>query len=498
MLNTMCSDSEVFMNNLRDLRSRLTAGLPVFVFVLFVIQPLLDCVSFWFAELGWSNGPTLAVRMGLLAVTALLGFGLSRRKWIYWSAAAVCIAIGAGHLYALYDYGTVNDLFGDVTNYIRILQLPVTVLCMITFLRENEKCYDSMKWGMVISVAIVVVVEILSVLTDTDPHTYQDGKGVLGWFNNTNAQSNILCILAPVVSVFLYEKKGLKSLWFWLGTLGSFGVLYFLGTRLGLLGMVAAGFGLAVCQLLVNYKNWKPALAFALCCVVFLALLPWSPMFNHQGTYDFVQTNRQAIIDERLAQYDLKPLDEPGISEEELAARKALWVEALSYTYSYHAEDFVEIFGMEETIEHYNYSKDINTITEQRPKKLLFGRMLMEASPASAKLFGVELSRFTVGKNNYDVENDLHGIWFLLGGVGLAAVILFLLYFVWIILKALLKDAKTYFTLDAAAWGIGFVCCLLHIYCTAGVLRRPNSSFYLAAVLAAVYYLVKIKKYEKC
>ena len=127
-------------------------------------------------------------------------------------------------------------------------------------------------------------------------------------------------------------------------------------------------------------------------------------------------------------------------------------------------KDFVEIFGMEETIEHYNYSKDINTITEQRPKKLLFGRMLMEASPVSAKLFGVELIRFTVGKNNYDVENDLHGIWFLLGGVGLAAVILFLLYFVWIILKALLKDAKTYFTLDAAAWGIGFVCCLLHIF----------------------------------
>ena len=51
--------------------------------------------------------------------------------------------------------------------------------------------------------------------------------------------------------------------------------------------------------------------------------------------------------------------------------------------------------------------------------------------------------------------------------------------------------------LDAAAWGIGFVCCLLHIYCTAGVLRRPNSSFYLAAILAAIYYLVTIKKYEK-
>lgn len=482
---------------MKSFRSRLVAFLPVYVFLLFVLQPVLDCVSFWITELAWSNLPTLVLRMGMLAVTALLGFLLSRRKWIYVAAAAVCGVILAGHLYALYDYGTVYDLFGDLTNYIRIVQLPVMTICMITFLRENEACYDAIQRGMICSLIIILAVEVLAVLTDTDPHTYQDGKGVLGWFNNTNAQSSILCILAPVTSVFLLEKRGVKSLRFWLVTLGGFGALYMLGTRLGLLGMVAAGIGLAVCQILIDPKRWKNALAFALACAVFLALLPLSPMNNHQNTYSFVQTNRQAIIDERLAAYDLKPLDEPGISAEELQSRKALWVEALSYTYSYHAEDFVEIFGMEETVEHYNYSSDINTITEQRPKKLLFGRMLMEHSPASARWFGVELSRFTVGKNNYDVENDLHGIYFLCGYTGLAAMALFLVYFIWLILRALLKNFRMYFTMDAAAWGVGFACGLLHIYCTAGILRRPNSSVYLAAVLAAIYYLVKVKKYPR-
>ena len=36
---------------------------------------------------------------------------------------------------------------------------------------------------------------------------------------------------------------------------------------------------------------------------------------------------------------------------------------------------------------------------------------------------------------------------------------------------------------------------LVYSYCTAGVLRRPNASFYLSMVLALVYYLTRIKVY---
>ena len=485
------------MKNSDTIRSRLIAGLPWFVLFLFLFQPVMDCISFWITQKAWSNAPTLLLRFGVLGVTVLLGFGLSRRKWVYWAAAAVFLVIGAGHVYALYDYGAPASLVSDLTNYVRVLQMPATVLCLITFLRENEDCWKTMKWGMAGSLAIILVVEVLASLTGTEPHTYVDGRGYLGWFNNTNSQSSILCMLVPVASVWMYERKGMKSPWFWLALLGGMGAMFLMGTRLGLFSLAATGFGLALSLLLIRPIRWKPALAFACAAAAFLVLLPWSPMSVHQDTYSFVQTNRQAIIDERLAAYDLKPLDEEGISEEELEARKALWVEALSYTYNYHAHDFVQIFGMERTIEHYNYSKDINVITEQRPKKLLFGRMLMEDSPFSARLFGVELARFTVGQNNYDVENDLHGIYFLYGAVGLGAMCLFLLYFIGLIAKVLIRDFRRYFTLEAASWGVALVCCLLHVYNTAGVLRRPNASFYLAAVLAAVYYLVKLQKTPK-
>ena len=47
----------------------------------------------------------------------------------------------------------------------------------------------------------------------------------------------------------------------------------------------------------------------------------------------------------------------------------------------------------------------------------------------------------------------------------------------------------------AGAFGISLVILLVFSYFTAGVLRRPNASFYLSTVLALVYYLTKLKTY---
>ena len=145
----------------------------------------------------------------------------------------------------------------------------------------------------------------------------------------------------------------------------------------------------------------------------------------------------------------------------------------------------------------YNYSADILDFADVRPKKIAFAEALLDASPVTTRLFGIELSRFTVGENNYDVENDFHGVYYLYGIVGLAAYVLFILYFVGLVIWALFKDAKMYFTPEAAGHGIAFLLCMAHAVFTAGVLRRPNASVYLSAMLAAIYYLVRLKQYPK-
>ena len=75
---------------LENRQSRLLRNLPLFVTVICALQPLMDVLSFWQSELGMDNTLTLALRFGVLAVVALMGFCLSRqKKFIFlqaWSA----------------------------------------------------------------------------------------------------------------------------------------------------------------------------------------------------------------------------------------------------------------------------------------------------------------------------------------------------------------------------------------------------------------------------
>ena len=203
--------------------------IPWYVFALFLLQPVLDCISFWTVRLELGSTVTLVLRFGVLGLTALAGFLFSDRKWIYVAAAAVCAAICAGHVYALYDYGAPASIVSDLTNYVRVLQLLVMTICLITFLRKNEDTYEKMRWGMVGSLSIILIVTLLAAVTGTEPHTYVDGKGHIGWFNTTNAQSNILCIAVPAVIVWSYERKGVKSLLFWAAAILGFGAMFLLG-----------------------------------------------------------------------------------------------------------------------------------------------------------------------------------------------------------------------------------------------------------------------------
>jgi len=493
------------MNEKRELRSQLTEKLPVLVLWLFIVQPLMDILSFWVAALKITNLPTLVLRFGILALMVLAGFYLSRNKKVYYIAAAICLVIGVGHVLAGLQFGY-ESLFNDVSNYIRVLQLPLTTLCLITFLRANEKCWPSVGRGIAISLSIILACQVLAIVTGTEPHTYDDGRGLIGWFSNTNTQSAIVSMAGPVAVSWLYRRKGLKSLWLWICLVGSGVSMYFLGTRLAYLGIAAMCFGLGVSMLLVRLKDWKKAAAFLLVGVLAVALLPLSPMMGHRSAHAGEMADKQGWINIDLE----NPKDEEPDKEDdwvgppplqgaplELSAEQRAKVEELTPIYEYYVSDLVKVFGVEKTIVLLNYTTDITQMTATRTKKLLVAEALMEESPLLVHLFGIELDRFTIRGHIFDVENDFHGIYYLYGVVGLAALLLFLAWFLWIIVRALIKNFKRYFTLEAAGWGIALVMMLAHCYFTAGVLRRPSASFYLGAVLAAVYYLVRLKSYSE-
>lgn len=490
---------------------------------LIIIQPVLDVISYWMSEFGMSNSLTLLLRMGVLGITLLWAFVISDKKHVYFFAASIMAAIYAGHIYACLEAGYVDPI-ADFTNFIRVVQMPVLVLAFITFMRKDKKAFDYIQLGASVALLIMFAVEIISTITGTDPHTYSDGTGIIGWFYNTNSQSSNLCVLAPILLLWVINQKKRRPVLIVLTSLVCCLSMFLFSTRLAYLGLMAFAIGMGVMMIVLRRNMWRYGTILISMGLVFAALLPVSPMYTHLKSSNSIQTERQQLLDAELSENrddinnligmisredeeettEVGEFAESDLSEETddntgkiTEDEKKRLIEELTPIYEKYVGDFVKRFGVEKTMKMYNYTLDVREFASTRAKKLMFAEMLVEDSPASAKWFGVEISRFTFDGTIYDVENDFHGIYFLYGGVGFAAYMVFLAYFAVIIIKALVKNFKKYFTLEAVAYGISLIVCMAHCYNTAGVLRRPNSSVYLSVVLAVIYYLIYIREYDE-
>ena len=463
-----------------------------FIILIFVLQPLMDIISFWVDKLGMGNTITLLLRFAVLAVTALVGFIVSKNKKIYIAFAFVALLALLGHCYACYlqEY---LDPIDDIANYVRVIQMPLFVICFISFLKIGEHCYSAIEKGFVINFIIITISIILSVITGTYGHTYVDNEiGVLGWFNTSNAQSSIMSIMAPLMAVFAYRKKN-----YWiiiLAVVASFAQLYFLGTRLAFMAMAVTVFGIALVMLVRKEWDLKVLAILFISFVVCCAFVKQSPMYRNQTVYAQSMNDKQGD-----ANVMMNMTDSERSKEEWERMSNVEKKEILSVIYEFYNTKFLcRRYGIDEVLDAYDYTYSIQEITATRHQKIIFCDLLMkEQNSIWSKLFGMELSRMDYAGNIYDVENDFHGVFYLYGYCGLILVLLFIAYFVFLIIKVLLKDFKTYFTWEAAAFGMAFCIALVYAYNTAGVLRRPNSSFYLSIILAVIYYLTVLRDYRR-
>ncbi len=504
----------------KPILDRVRGRLPLLVFVLCVIQPLLDVAGYWQQYFGVSNAVTMALRMLLLGGSVLLGFVLSDRKRYYFLAAVVLAALTAGHVYAcsLAPKGY-EAMITDLINLVRIYFLPLMTICFITFLRQNGAVFQAMIRGMVADLFLIAGVQLLSTLTGTDPHTYSvDSTGILGWFLWTNSQSAILAMTVPVTICWALRRWEKKLLPVILVTAAAEATLYVLAPRLAYASMAAAGLGVAICLLITDRKRWRQVLAVALVTCLFVAAYPLSPTYqrlnaNESRTEQTVKQIQDLDIKieivtepETLPEGETGELPEnPGKPQIVIDEQNARKLEKL-----YRSQDIlwsvVERFGRDKVFEAYNYSLDPTVIGNTRLMKIRFCELLMAESGTASHLFGLNLKEMTCQRqdkdglpvtDNYDVENDLHGMYFLTGAVGLGLMIVFLLFFGLRALIAVLRKPRQYFTLPLCAFAISYGLGLIHAYYTASVLRRNNASFYLALVLAGLWYLSRKRAEEK-
>ena len=122
-------------------RSVLKQHLAVSIFILFAAQPAMDVLSFWLDRLGMSTAPSLLLRMLVLAATELAGYILSERRRYYWYLAAVCAAFFALHAAACAIAGYISPV-ADLTNYVRVVQIPLFALCFVCLLYTSPSPRD--------------------------------------------------------------------------------------------------------------------------------------------------------------------------------------------------------------------------------------------------------------------------------------------------------------------------------------------------------------------
>ena len=467
--------------------------LSAIIIAVFAIQPFMDMLSFLVDEKGLSNTVTLGLRFAVLFFVGLLGFCLSHKKKYYLIFAGACVIVLAGHIAACMGQGYLDPV-GDISNFVRVAQMPLFAMCFITFLRRGEKPYKAIETGIALNFIIITVSVVFSVVTNTYRHTYiENNLGVLGWFATSNAQSSIMSILTPLVVLMAYRTK--KNWLLALTTVAAFAQLYFLGTRLAFMSMAVTVAGLVIIMLLKKSFKWKPVVIVAACFLVCCAFVKQSPMYQNQAVYNQVMSSKQNDADVMMSWQLEDGQDFSKIDWSKLTPTEKKDILTVIYTY-YNTKHLVNRYGIDKVLGAYNYTHTITDITGTRHQKIIFCQLLMDEQDSTlSRIFGMELSRMSFEGKNYDVENDFHGVYFLYGWTGLALMMAFLGYFVYLIIRALIKDWKKYFTLEAGAFGMAFCIAMVYAYNTAGVLRRPNSSFYLSILLAVIYYLTVIKDY---
>lgn len=476
---------------LENTKNKLIDKLPLIIILYCAVQPVLDVLGYWQGVWGISNAFTLIVRMLLLFGSVLLGFILSDNRKAYWIMAGVLVFITVGHVAACVTEGDgYHEAVLDLINLVRIYLTPLTVLCLITFFKKNNKSFDAMIYGMTAALAIIIAVQAISTVTGTDPHTYDDEintLGVMGWFNWTNSQSSIMGVTLPVALCYALAKEK-KRIWpiALVTAVGELG-LYILAPKLTYASLIAAGFGIGAVLFLKDKTRRRQAVVILVITAIFIGLYPISPCAGRQAaTISLTEKHRDELK---------KALDE--MSDDERSE--------MEYTYETFAYGTVKHFGFERTYEIYDRTDNLYILSNTRTEKLNYCRLRMQDGNILSKLFGLSLYDYKEpmkvhdeatdlwvdGYQNYDCENDIPGMYFLTGAFGAAAMIGFILYFGIIALIRIFNNIKKNLTVEMTAFGIAYCCSLVHIVCTACMLRRNNGGVFLAMVLAGLWYLAQ-------
>jgi len=152
------------------------------------------------------------------------------------------------------------------------------------------------------------------------------------------------------------------------------------------------------------------------------------------------------------------------------------------------APGLIESFDVYRIMEAYNMSTDANKISDVRRMKRVNAHLIWEDSDFVTKLTGFEFAKVDWPGDPLDLENDWHAIFYYYGVAGFTAYALYMLYFIFLVLRKIKENFTGSLTLINFTLILSFVVLIGLAHFSGALLKRPNSSIYMALIMALIRY----------
>lgn len=443
------------------------------LFIILASQPFLDVISYIQRDLPTSYAGYIRLFITVFLPLYTLFLVKDKKPLILWFC--VIGAFCALHVLNCIRVGYI-DFYADIRYLLSVISAPIFLICF-SFLFDKEEIKSQILSAITVNIAVIFLLFFISYFTKTGLVTYADTKvGWTGFAAIPNAQSLIIAAVLPFAVYLLLKYCGK---FFPLPLLATC-FIYFINATMAAyfsLLLVLAGYLLFLIFRFFIKKDLKfpvyNVIAFTLVISLVIAAYPYSPRYNVDVKEQTTKNYKENLIQSEIVNSDFDPFDDVVSPTEEIYLKNI-------------DSALIERFGEIQVLNAYGENLNSSGITDMRLKKRIFASLVYNETDFLTKLFGFEYSNMEYNGKIFDLENDFPAIFYYYGYIGFGLYILLLVYFFLRIAKQLIFDFKESFNSFNFAIFLSFALCMGGALFSGYLLRKPNVSVYLAAVLLLI------------
>lgn len=384
---------------------------------------------------------------------------IGKDKWIRWMMVTTLLYICA-HLAQSYFYDGTSYLVSDFSEIAKSFYFPI--MCLWTYDLVKTTDFKIKSSDFVFVFISLVLIFVLSILTQTDLKSYAWMNGSSGWFYSSNEVSSIVAAIIPIFTISLFKSKNTTSRILWGVAVVLMSVIIgtrttFYATTLWILFLI---FFWVRSYLKHPEKTKKANLVLSAFMLVFLAVVyPFSPASQNQlGSSEVgLHSNNGSVVSS-----DHTSIPLPDYTQTPL----------------FHFQNGASTF--------------INGLLKNRLQFLIDNYAFFEAANPSEKVLGLGSMVTINGKvRQLQVEMDPFTILFRYGIFGLVLMLLPFVVYVIYELSSLGRNHRLIQSLEYLSFGYALVI-LTGLSVVAGhVIIAPSVSMFLVFIMAGLTLLRK-------